>query len=389
MKILVLNSGSSSLKFKLIKTGKTPIILSKGIIDGIGQKKCKFTFTSEEKDIGQFLKIKNHDQAIDLLLTTLEKNGPIESLKEIDAIGHRVVHGGEKYTTPTKIDAKTLRDLESLSNLAPLHNPANIAGIKACKKILPRTPQIAVFDTAFHQTMPEKAFKYAIPEELYKKHGIRRYGFHGTSHKYVIKETLKLLKKKKAKIISCHLGNGSSITAYDGKSIDTSMGFTPLEGLPMGTRAGSIDPGIIFHMEEHLKMSPSKVNEILREESGLKALYGKSPDMRKIYEASLQKDPEALKAIEILSYHIAKYLGAYTAALKGLDAIVFTGGIGQNAFYVREQALAHLEFLGLKLDKRKNQKCETKISSKASKIKVFVIPTDEELQIAKETQTAL
>lgn len=390
MQILVINSGSSSLKFKLYKTGREYQTLAQGHIDGIGLKQCKFAYTSEEKNIGLKLSIKTHHEAAKLALETLKKSKAIESYTKIDAVGHRIVHGGEKYQKPVKIDAKVIKEIENLIELAPLHNPANLEGIHACKKILPKTAQIAIFDTAFYQNMPEKAFMYAIPHDLYEKNNIRRYGFHGTSHNYVIEKAKKLIKKKNPKIISCHLGNGSSITAYDGKdAIDTSMGLSPLEGIMMGTRSGTIDPSIIFYLHDQLKMKPEKIEKMLNEESGLKGFSGISSDMRKIYEMSLKKDKRAIKTIELLSYQIGKYLGAYTAILEGVDAIIFTGGIGEKAFYVREQAISYLEFLGAKLNEKKNEACEEKISDTKSKIEIFVIPTNEELQIAKETEKAL
>lgn len=388
MKILVINSGSSSLKFQLL-TGKTFNTKAKGIVDGIGLKHCKFIFKSKNTNIGQKVLIKNHQEALKLVFDNLIQSGVIKKYSEIDAVGHRVVHGGEKYTKPIKIDTKVLKEIAKLSSLAPLHNPANLEGIKGCKKILPKTPQVAVFDTSFHQTMPKKAYLYGLPHNLYKKHNIRRYGFHGTSHQYVIGETLKLLKKRKAKIICCHLGNGSSITAYNGKVLDTSMGFTPLEGVIMGTRSGSIDPAIVLYLQQKLKMEPAEVDNLLNNKSGLKGLSKISSDMRKIYEASLKKDKQAQLTIEILCYQIAKYLGAYTATLNGLESIVFTGGIGENAFYIREKACSYLQFLGLKLNSKKNKANEQQISDTKSKIKVFVIPTNEEVQIAKETTKVL
>lgn len=390
MQILVINSGSSSVKFKLFHNGKTIVPVAKGHIDGIGLKNCKFTFTSEKKNIGQKLEVKTHSAAIKLALKTLLKSEVIKNLKDLSAIGHRVVHGGEKYSQPRKIDSRVVKNLEKLSPLAPLHNPSNIEGIKACKKLLPKTPQVAVFDTAFHQTMEKKAYLYGLPYQLYKKQGIRKYGFHGTSHKYVTTHAIKLLKKKKAKIISCHLGNGSSITASnDGKSIDTSMGFTPLEGVLMGTRSGSIDPAIIFHMQRELKMKTEKIEDLLINQSGLKGLSEGSSDMREVLKKSQNKDELALLTIEVLTYQIAKYCGAYTASLNGLDALVFTGGIGEKAAYVREKVCKYFEFLGLKLNQKKNENDEEIISDGKSKIKVYVIPTKEEEQIAKETKSAI
>ncbi len=302
-------------------------------------------------------------------------------------IGHRVVHGGEKYTKPIRIDTKVLNEIKKLSPLAPLHNPINLKGIQACKKILPRVKQTAVFDTAYHQTLDEKAYLYAIPRELHTKHGIRKYGFHGTSHKYVTNETIKRLKNKTGlKIITCHFGNGSSITAsVSGKAIDTSLGYTPVDGIPMGTRSGSIDPIIPLKIQQLKKWTPAKVDEFLNRECGLKGLSGISSDMREIYAESLEKNPDAILTIDHLAFHAAKYIGSYVAAMDGLDALVFTAGMGEKAFYVREKICEHFSYLGLKLDKTKNKQCKELISSKSSKIKVFVIPTDEEYQIAKES----
>lgn len=386
MKILVINAGSSSIKSKLFEKKKDFEPLAKFHIDGIGLKQCKLIFKSENKNIGLKQEIKNHEEGIKLLLKTLLSTGTIENLKDIEIVGHRVVHGGEKYSEPIKIDARVIKTIDKLSSLAPLHNPANLQAIKACKKLIKHAPQIAIFDTAFHQTMPEKAYLYGLPYEYYKKHNIRRYGFHGTSHKYVTETVIKLLKKKNLKIISCHIGNGSSITAsINGKSVDTSMGFTPLEGIMMGTRSGSIDPAIVLHLQKELKMKPAAIDELLNHESGLKGFSEISPDMRNIYEKYKKKDPRAILTIETLSYQIAKYLGAYTAAMDGLDAIIFTGGIGEKAFYVREKACSYLNHSGLKLDQKKNKNCEQLISNNKSKIKVFVIPTNEEKEIASQS----
>lgn len=386
MKILVINAGSSSIRSTLFEQKKEITKIAEFHLDGIGLKTCKLIFKSDSKNIGVKQETKTHEQGIKLLLDTLKKNNTIESFSEIKIVGHRVVHGGEKYTQSVKIDSRVIKEIEKMSELAPLHNPANLAGIKACSKLLKTAKQVAVFDTSFYQTMEEKAYLYALPHQFYEKHSIRRYGFHGTSHKYVVEKTVKQLKKKNAKIISCHLGNGSSITAsINGKSIDTSMGFTPLEGIIMGTRSGSIDPSIIFFMEQKLKMKSQEIENLLNHESGLKAISQITSDMRYIYAAYLKKDKHAILAIEMLAYQIAKYCGAYAAALKGIDAIIFTGGIGEKAFYVRDKTCEYLEFLGVKLDKGKNENCEEEISDKKSKVKVFAIHTNEELQIATES----
>jgi acetate kinase len=382
MKILVINSGSSSLKFELFETNGKHKQLYRGIIDRIGLPN---TFTVENgKEMGE-TSIKNHTEAVGYALKILQKKGLINNLKDIKAVGHRVVHGGEKYKNATLITPDVLKEIKILCELAPLHNPPNLAAIHACMEHLKNTPQVAVFDTAFHQTIPEKAYLYAIPYDLYKKYGIRRYGFHGTSHSYIAGETTKLLKKKKSKIIVCHLGNGCSITAIEnGKSIDTSMGFTPLEGLPMGTRCGDIDPAIVFELQEILKIDTNEIDVLLNKESGLKGISGISSDMRDLW-AKCKKNKRAKLAISILAYRTAKYIGAYSAALRGLDAITFTAGMGEKAYYLRKEICDYLPHLGVKIDSKKNKKCALKISDANSKVKVFVMPTNEEKQIAIET----
>lgn len=376
MKILVINSGSSSIKSTLFDFSKSAsgkekqTEIAKAMIDGIGLKSCKFIFDKLTKITvknSEKCRIIHHEAGVKLILETLLKTKCLQSLDEIKAVGHRVVHGGEKYTQSTILNAKIIKEIEKLSSLAPLHNPANLASIRAAQKLLPHAKEIAVFDTAFHQTMPEKAYLYAIPKEFHKKHQIRRYGFHGTSHKYVTNEALKILKKPQAKIISCHLGNGSSITAsIGGKCLDTSMGFTPMEGIPMGTRSGSIDPGIILHLANNLKFSTKEIDELLNHKSGLLALSNISSDMREIYAQSKKGHARAILTLEILSYQIAKYCGAFATAMKGnVDALIFTGGIGENAFYIRDKVTSYLKFLHIK--------------------KILVIPTDEEKQIAMET----
>lgn len=395
MRILTINSGSSSLKATLFDATKTPKELVKVHIDGIGAPRCKYTYKSADKNVGQHTEIKNHEAGIKFVLEQFTKYGAVTKLSEIDGIGHRVVHGGEKYSQAAKIDAKLIKEVERLSNLAPLHNPVNLASINACKKLLPRAKQVAVFDTAFHQTMPEKAYLYGLPYSLYQKEKIRRYGFHGTNHKYVIERAIQELKNKKAKIISCHLGNGISITASEsGKSVDTSMGFTPLDGVMMGTRSGSIDPAITFHLQHNLKMKPAQVDHLLNHESGLLGISEISSDMREIYEKARAKDECALFAIEMLAYQIAKYCGAYIAVLGGLDALVFTGGMGEKAFYLRKQISDYLGFLGFKLDTTRNEKA-TKVEDLAeitparAKIRAFVIAANEAGQIAQETKALI
>lgn len=385
MKILVINSGSSSLKFQLIIVEKNSKCLAVGHFDKLGSKFCEFTFNSKNKKFKQKSNISDHKDAVEIAFFTLVESGVIKDVKEISAIGHRVVHGGELYKSPTIITQKVITNIKKLSLLAPLHNPANLKGILAAQKYLKSVKQVAVFDTTFHQTMAPKAYLYGLPYKLYTKNKIRKYGFHGTSHSFVIKEANKILKLKNSKIISCHLGNGISITAsLNGKSMDTSMGFTPLEGVMMGTRSGSFDPALIFHLHKNLKLSLTEIYEILNNQSGLKGISGISHDMREIY-AKRTKNPRAKLTIEMLSYQIAKYISSYLPTLNGLDAIVFTGGMGENAPYIRESICKNLEFLNISIDKIKNKKSEKQISNKKSKIKVFVIKTNEELEIALET----
>lgn len=373
MKIFVINSGSSSIKSALYDSKKYLTEIARVHVDELGLKTCQLIIKSTNKNTRKSAKITNHKDGVKLILQALLKNCLLKNPDEICAVGHRVVHGGEKHTKSTLIDNKTLAIIKKLSTLAPLHNPANLASIKACKNLLPKAKQIAVFDTAFHQTMPEKAYIYGLPYEYYKKHQIRRYGFHGTSHKFVVNEAIKILKKthsqlKSPKIISCHIGNGSSITAsIAGKCIDTSMGFTPMEGVIMGTRSGTIDPGIILHLEKNLKMTAPVVDQLLNHNSGLKGLSGLSSDMRDIYNQSLKGHRLAKLTIEILCYQIAKYCGSYAAAMQGIDAIIFTGGIGEHAHYIRNKIYSYLKFLKIK--------------------KILVIPTNEEKQIAIETRT--
>ena len=385
MKILVINSGSSSIKSSLFEVGKEFKEIASSMIDGIGLKRCHFSYKFNDKEIETAAKINKHEDGVLLILGTMKDQGQITDYKEIKAVGHRVVHGGEKYNNSVKINSKVIKDIEKLSKLAPLHNPLNLASIKAAKKILPKAQQVAVFDTSFHHSMPAKAFLYGLPYKFYEKQQIRRYGFHGSSHQYVVNEAIKLLKLKKSKIISLHIGNGISVTAnLNGKSIDTSMGFTPLEGVMMGTRSGSIDPAIIFHMSKTLKIKD--VENVLNHESGLKGLSEISSDMRDIYAKSLKKNPRALLTIEVLAYQIAKYCGSYVAALGGLNALVFTGGMGEHAFYLREKICKYLKFLGLEIDNKNNKVNALTISKTRSKIKALVIKSDEAKQIAIETK---
>ena len=393
MKVLVINCGSSSLKYQLIDMSNENV-LAQGLverigIDGILTQKVE----GREKYIVE-TDLKDHKVAIDLVLNTLvdNTNGVINSMDEISAVGHRVVHGGEKYSTSVLIDEEVMQNLEDLVSLAPLHNPANIIGIKACMALMSNTPMVAVFDTAFHQTMPQKAFMYPVPYEYYEEDHIRRYGFHGTSHKYVAGKVAEVMGKNinDIKTITCHLGHGVSVTAVDGgKSIDTTMGFTPLDGIIMGSRSGSIDPAIVTYLMKEKGYSIEEMDEILNKKSGVLGISGVGTDFRDIRSAARDNNERALLTMDLYGYQIKKQIGAYAAAMAGLDAIVFTAGIGEHAPEIRERALTNMEFLGIKIDLNKNDNQDIgdgmEISTEDSKIKVFVIPTNEELMIAKET----
>lgn len=391
MKILVLNCGSSSVKYQLIEI-ESKESLAKGIIERIGKTDAIFKQQTKHANIEKVLPIKNHEDAIKLVIDTLinKNSGVISEAREIAGIGHRVVHGGEELTESVLISDAVIEKIEKYCRLAPLHNPHNLTGIKAARHLLGFIPQVAVFDTAFHSSLPEYAYLYAIPYSFYEKHSIRRYGFHGTSHKYVAHRAAEILGKKieQLRIITCHLGNGSSITAvYKGKAIDTSMGFTPLEGLVMGTRCGDIDPAIVLFLISDVGLSIEEVNDLLNKKSGLLGISGISNDMREILKAKEHGNQKANLAIEIYCYRVKKYIGAYTAVMGGLDTLVFTAGIGENSPTIREKCCANLEFLGLEIDKEKNSSLrgEGEISTFGSKVKVLVIPTNEELLIALET----
>lgn len=398
MFILVINCGSSSLKFQLFKK-KNLKMLYKGHIDGIGLKTCVYheSWGLEKKNqVVKETKIlcPNHAESLKIALQKIKKSGNLKHENEISAVGHRVVHGGEKFRKPTLINQNVIETIKDLFTLAPLHNPPNLEGILASQKLLKNIPHIAVFDTAFHQTLPEKAYLYALPMKWYQSFGIRRYGFHGTSHQYVSHQAMLYLKKYKKpfqKIITCHLGNGVSLTAIkDGKSIDTSMGFTPLEGPPMGTRCGNIDAAILPFAQKILKLSPLKIDYILNHESGMKGISGVSSDIRVLRDAWFnKKDLKVKRAFDLYCYQIAKYIGGYAASLSGLDCLVFTAGIGENASYIRAWIVEYLKFLGAKLDPRKNDKNSFEISKRDSRITVLVIPTNEELQIAREVDKIL
>ncbi|PZT48473.1 acetate kinase [Helicobacter valdiviensis] len=393
MDILVINCGSSSLKYQLINAN-TEEVLASGICDRIGISGGSFSYKAKNKDkITQEVELKDHEVAIGIVLNTLiDKDiGILSSLSEIKAIGHRIVHGGEHFTKSALINEEVIRHIEECADLAPLHNPAHLLGIKACKHLMPQTPMVAVFDTAFHQTMPPRAFIYGLPYEYYEKYKIRRYGFHGTSHSYVSKRTAEFLgiRLENSKIITCHLGNGSSICAIEnGKSVDTSMGLTPLEGLVMGTRSGDLDPAIIDYIAQKENKSTQEVLNILNKKSGVLGISGLSSDFRDLLAADEKGDLKARFAREVFAYRVAKYIGSYTAALSGVDAIVFCAGVGENAKFIRGKIVSHLQFLGITLDEEANLQTVGKegiISTKDSKVKVCVIPTNEELMIARDT----
>ncbi len=393
VKILVLNCGSSSVKYQFIEMNGEKV-LCKGIAERIGIEGSRLVHTvNSDKHVIE-KPLKDHEQAIRLILEVLmdPEIGVIKDLSEIAAVGHRVVHGAEAFASSVLIDDEVMKALEENSHLAPLHNPPNIMGIKAIQKLLPNIPSVGVFDTAFHQSMPKKAFLYAIPYEFYEKYRIRRYGFHGTSHRYVSKRAAEILGRDyyDFKVITCHLGNGASIAAVrHGKSIDTSMGFTPLEGLTMGTRCGDIDPAIVIYLQQNLGMSVDEVYDVLNKKSGILGLTKNlSSDMRDIENAAEQGNEIAQLALDVYVYKIAKYIGAYAAAMNGVDAIVFTAGVGENSPYVREKVCEYLGFLGVKLDRELNnvKGVERIISTPDSKVAVLIVPTNEELVIARDTK---
>ncbi len=393
MKILVLNSGSSSIKYQLIEMPEGSII-AKGIVEKIGLPGGAIKHQNQGEQALKLEKnIANHIEGISAILQILtdKERGCIGSYEEIGAVGHRVVHGGEDFSGSVLIDGVVIQSLRDNAVLAPLHNPANIQGIEAITKILPGIPQVGVFDTAFHQSIPDYAYLYALPYSYYEKHKIRRYGFHGTSHRYVSAQAAKFLKKdlKDLKLISCHLGNGSSIAAIQyGKSIDTSMGMTPNEGLIMGTRTGDIDAGIIQYILENEKLNPAGLNQLINKKSGLLGISGLSPDMRELEDAAQKGNQRAVLALQMFVYRLLKYTGAYTFALGGVDAIVFTGGIGENSGYIRGKIMEGLAFLGIRFDKEKNAALRSeaaKLNDDSSGIDILVIPTDEERVIAMDT----
>jgi acetate kinase len=395
MIILVINCGSSSIKYQVFNIeADNYSLLAKGIAERIGENGSFIKHTKTGDETVRIEKhLENHKetmQAIQPLLTD-PVHGVIKGMNEIEGIGHRVVQGGEKFTASTIINDEVLETIRDMSKFAPLHNPHNVTGIVSCQQVLPDTPNVAVFDTAIHQTMPPKAYMYAIPLKYYKEGGIRRYGFHGTSHGYVSKEAAKVLGKplEECKIITCHIGNGGSITAFDhGKVVDTSMGLTPLEGIVMGTRCGDIDPAAVLYLQDHYGLTAKQTDDILNKESGLKGLTG-TPDMRDVLKMAKTGNQDAVNALAIYRYRIRKYIGAYLAALNGADAIVFTAGVGENNDTLRFDILNNMEYCGIKIDRDRNLAAETVISADDSKIKIMVIPTNEELVIARDTYRIL
>ena len=391
MNVLVINCGSSSLKFQLINSD-TEAVLAKGLCERIGidgsltYQPAGGEKTTEDKAMP------THTEAIQFVIDALtdSERGVVKSLDEIGAVGHRVVHGGEKFATSTVITDEVFKAIEECNDLAPLHNPANLIGIAACQKLMPGTPMVAVFDTAFHQTMPEEAYMYGLPYEYYEKYKVRRYGFHGTSHSFVSKRTAEIMNKpyEETKTIVCHLGNGASICAVkNGKSVDTSMGLTPLEGLVMGTRSGDIDPAILEFLAKKEGMDITALMNMLNKKSGVHGVSGISSDFRDLTAGAADGNKRAQIAIDVFAYRVAKYVGSYVAAMNGVDAIAFTAGIGENVCLVREKVCEYLGYLGITLNKEANANRgeEIEISTLDSKVKVFVVPTNEELAIARET----
>ena len=391
MKVLVINCGSSSLKYQLIDS-ETESVLAKGLCERIGIDGALTHQPAGKDKIKSTPAMPDHKTAIGIVIDQLtdKENGVVESLDEIGAVGHRIVHGGEKFTKSCLITDEVIKEVEECSVFAPLHNPAGLIGVRACQELMPGLPMVAVFDTAFHQTMPEKAFLYGIPRKYYDEDGIRRYGFHGTSHQFVSLETAKVLGKdiKDLKIIVCHLGNGASISAsIGGKCVDTSMGLTPLEGLIMGTRSGDVDPAVVQYICNKENKTVDEVLNILNKKSGVLGISGVSSDFRDVTKAENEGNERAKAANEAFIYRVIKYIGAYVAAMNGVDAIAFTAGVGENDVNAREKILSGLTYLGIEVDHEANKRRgeNTMISTPASKVKVAVIPTNEELAIARET----
>ncbi|WP_010630435.1 acetate kinase [Sporolactobacillus vineae] len=387
--ILAINAGSSSLKFQLLNMPAEKLV-TKGSVERIGLSDSIFTISVNGEKIQKIEAIGDHEVAVRLLLDKLVSLKIIHSLKEIDGVGHRVVHGGETFNDSALVTDEVIKKIENLSDLAPLHNPANLVGIRAFRQVLPDVPEVVVFDTAFHQTMGSEAYLYSVPYDYYTKYGVRKYGFHGTSHKYVTGRAAELLHRplEKLRLISCHLGNGASITAVKGgKSIDTSMGFTPLAGLTMGTRSGDIDPALIPYIMDKTGMNATEVVNVLNKKSGLLGLTGFSSDLRDIEKEAKRGNKRAKMAIDVFIERIQKFIGAYAAKLSGVDAVIFTAGIGEHSPMIRERVMEGLEFMGIYADHEKNQVIgeEAVVSAPHSPVKVLVIPTNEEVMIARDT----
>ncbi len=394
MNVLVLNCGSSSIKYQLLNMDAEPILLAKGIVEKIGLTYGSFTYKPEGKEkVVLEQPIADHSVGMDLILKALvdPKNGVLKSLEEINAVGHRVAHGGEYFSESVRVDEETKAKIKALAEIAPLHNPANLKGIETMEQLLPSVPQVAVFDTSFHQTLPKKAFIYGIPYEFYEKYGVRRYGFHGTSHKFVAEKACRLLGWNVAekKIITCHLGNGASITAIDrGQSVDTSMGFTPVAGLVMGTRAGDLDLGALLYICEKEGLDLNQANTLVNKKSGVQGISGVSSDFRELTTASEAGNERAQLALDVFVYNVKKYIGAYAAVLNGVDLVIFTGGIGENDQPVRQAVCRDMDYLGIRIDEELNMATKSKdviLSTDDAATKVMVITTDEELVIAMDT----
>lgn len=391
MNVLVINCGSSSLKYQLINSD-TEAVLAKGLCERIGiDGRLVYQLAGHDKEITE-APMPTHKEGIQMVLDALvnPKTGAVKSLSEIDAVGHRVVHGGEKFAQSVVLNEEVLAKVEECNELAPLHNPANLIGIRVCQELMPGVPMVGVFDTAFHQTMPQKAYLYGLPYEYYEKYKVRRYGFHGTSHSFVSKRLAEFLNLdyNNSRLIVAHLGNGASISAVlDGKCVDTSMGLTPLEGLVMGTRSGDIDPAIMEFIAKKENLDIDGIMDVLNKKSGVEGLSGVSSDFRDLEAAYHEGNPRAIAACEVFAYRVAKYIGAYVAAMNGVDAIAFTAGIGENTSFIREKILAYFGYLGIIMDKEANMvRGEDKIiSTPDSKVTVCIIPTNEELAIARET----
>ncbi|QLK86252.1 acetate kinase [Staphylococcus sp. 17KM0847] len=387
--ILAINAGSSSLKFQLIEMPEENLI-TKGLIERIGLKDSIFTIEVNGEKIKDVRDIKDHEEAVNIMLESLQKHGVINDINDIDGTGHRVVHGGETFPESALVTDQVVKDIEALADLAPLHNPANLMGINAFRKLLPNIPHVVVFDTSFHQTMPESAYLYSLPYNYYKDYGVRKYGFHGTSHKYVSQRAAELLGKpiEELRMISCHIGNGASITAIDGgESVDTSMGFTPLAGVTMGTRSGNVDPALIPFIMEKTGKTAEEVINVFNKESGLLGITGESSDLRDIEQAASEGDERAKLALEVFASRIHKYMGTYASRMHGVDVIIFTAGVGENSDVVRARVLEGLEFMGVYWDPRKNEGLrgkEAELNYPHSPVKVLVIPTNEEVMIARD-----